>query len=133
MGAWGTGPFDNDDASDWVWTLDEASDTGPLQGRLASVVDLGEKEYLESPDCSEAIAAAAVVGMLNTGSTSHDDESVAGFLKRCSTRPGRELLTIALAALDRIQSRSELQELWQETDDFQSWQSELQTIRNQLQ
>lgn len=26
MGAWGHGPFDNDDAGDWVWELEESED-----------------------------------------------------------------------------------------------------------
>ena len=26
MGTWGTGPFDDDMASDWVWELQEADD-----------------------------------------------------------------------------------------------------------
>lgn len=132
MGAWGTGPFANDDASDWVWSLDDASDTGPLRERLSLLVNLDSEEYLESPDCSEAIAAAAVIGMLNTGQANHEDESVDGFLKRCTARPDRELLTIATTALDRIESNSELLDLWKESNDLQDWQSELQTIRNQL-
>jgi len=29
-GAWGVLPFENDNASDWVWSLEEAEDTSAL-------------------------------------------------------------------------------------------------------
>jgi hypothetical protein len=38
VGAWGTGPFENDGALDWVWLLGDATDLEPqrLEDRLTT-------------------------------------------------------------------------------------------------
>ncbi len=64
MGAFGFGPFDNDDALDF---LDEIEDAEPadrpelLRAALDQV--LGDRGYVDAPKMSEAIAAAAVVSI----------------------------------------------------------------------
>jgi Domain of unknown function (DUF4259) len=63
MGAWDFGPFDNDNALDWVWDLEESSDTSVLVEAFERVTGIGE-EYLESDECCEAIVAAEVVAAL---------------------------------------------------------------------
>ncbi|GAA2732414.1 hypothetical protein GCM10009867_08230 [Pedococcus aerophilus] len=62
MGATGTGPFENDDALDF---LDALEDAGPDERRakvehaMGRVV--GSRAYIEAPEMAEAIAAAVVV------------------------------------------------------------------------
>ncbi len=54
MGAWGSGPFENDDACDW---LDELADSGVAALRAALAL-ADDAEYLEAPDGSVIVAAA---------------------------------------------------------------------------
>ena len=61
MGAWGTGPFDDDNASDWVWELQEADDWRVVEQALRGAADVDATTYLEAPDGQIAWAAAAVV------------------------------------------------------------------------
>jgi hypothetical protein len=62
MGAWGTGPFDNDAALDFLGDLadgpaDEVTDG--LHTAMTEVVD--EPDYLEGPDVDAAVAAACLI------------------------------------------------------------------------
>ena len=61
MGTWGDGPFDDDNASDWVWELQEAHDWTIIETALRGAADAGADDYLEAPDGQIAWAAAAVV------------------------------------------------------------------------
>ncbi len=64
MGAWAEGPFDNDDAADFVGDLAEVTDADSIASALDEALDLPpDGEYVESPDMSTAIAAAAIVAI----------------------------------------------------------------------
>ena len=64
MGAWGEGPFDNDDASDWAYHFDEADGVSGLEA-LSRALDVGApQDYLESSEGAIAVAAATVVSWL---------------------------------------------------------------------
>jgi hypothetical protein len=73
MGATGAGPFENDDALDY---LDDLEDSEPAERRKKVVAAmervLGDQGYIEAPSMAEAVAAAAVVA------ASDDPESAAG-------------------------------------------------------
>lgn len=65
MGAWGEGPFDNDDAADLLAELSAATSTemaDVLQIAITRVLDT--EGYLQAPDVSRAVAAAAIVAVL---------------------------------------------------------------------
>ncbi len=62
MGAWEVGNFGNDDASDWVDDLEDASGTKLLIQAFAAVE---KTDYAESPDCCVALAAAETIATTN--------------------------------------------------------------------
>ncbi len=107
MGAWGEGPFDNDDASDWAYELDGLDAAFRLRV-LADALDVGEPgEYLEAPDGANAVAAAAVVTWMRDLAaipTSPYGEPAAKWVRTTHATPPAELPTTALAALDRVRS-----------------------------
>ena len=59
MGAWGIGHFDNDDAGDWVWELEDSKSLAPVASAIATVE--ASPDYLESPDACVALAAAETI------------------------------------------------------------------------
>lgn len=61
MGAWGVGSFENDDAGDWVWELEEAGDGSFLVDTLQPVADAAADKYVEVGEAACALAAAEVV------------------------------------------------------------------------
>ena len=85
MGAWAEGSFDNDDASDWVWNLEDAEDVTILEDAFGAVTSADE--YLESTDCTEAIAAAEVVAAMHKRPCPKPPKEVQAFVKRIDAPP----------------------------------------------
>ena len=78
MGTWGTGTFENDGASDWVYDLEETK--APVQF-LSDTLKAGlNDEYLESGDAENALAAAEVVAALLGHPAANLPQSVTSWL-----------------------------------------------------
>jgi hypothetical protein len=129
MGAWGEGSFENDDAADWVYELEQMEG---MEGVAAVLEKAGEGGYLESPDACIALAAAeAVAAALGEPSATLPPE-VAAWAEGHRDSVDRELAVLALTVVDRIGADSELKELWEETDDFEPWKTTLTDLRQRL-
>lgn len=128
MGAWGHGPFENDDALDWLAELENARDWGPIARAFEFLQ--ADSGYTEAPTCSEAIAAAAVVANGCKPSNSACPDEVSQFLADVPIPPPREIQDNAVRALHEIVTHSELRDLWEETDDFQNWRLALESLRS---
>ncbi|MFI7687280.1 DUF4259 domain-containing protein [Streptomyces griseoaurantiacus] len=62
MGTWDIGPFENDMAADFAYTLDEtALDRREDLVRATLSRTIQTRDYLESPEGAEAVAAAALI------------------------------------------------------------------------
>ncbi|MEO1245061.1 MAG: DUF4259 domain-containing protein [Pseudomonadota bacterium] len=130
MGAWGVGHFDNDDAGDWVWELEEAKSLAPVEAALAAVE--GSADYLEAPDAAIGLAAAEAVAA-SLGKPAPDlPDSVADVVSKLEAPAGPELAARLRTAVERIAADSELRELWEETDDFAKWQSRTADLLQRL-
>lgn len=129
MGAWAAGSFDNDDAGDWVWEL-AGADTSLLEAAFSRVTD-GE-DYLEAPDCSIAIAAAEVVAALRKRPAAELPDEVSAFVTRIGVPPSAGLVSSALRALQRIRTKSELQELWDESESRDEWHQAVAELASRL-
>ena len=139
MGAYGTQPFDNDSAADWLADLCEHEGKAQsfIKATLSAVARHGEG-YLEAPPAEEAVAAAAVVALLTekpVGASLEGDaaEELLPWLEEHGSPPSEELVSLAIEALDRLSTPpSELLELWAETND-PSWSASIEKLRRQLQ
>lgn len=129
MGTWGVGSFENDDAADWVWELAEA-DAALLSSVLSQV--LQNTGYLEAPDCARAVAAAEVVAALSNRPATNLPEEVSEFVRRIGAAPNPELVSSARAAMARIRSSSELQELWKLSDHNAEWLQSIADLESRL-
>jgi hypothetical protein len=128
MGTWGTGPFDDDGASDWAWELQEAQDWGVVEVALRRAAEVGTDTYLEAPDGQVAWAAAAVVAAADNPSavTLPDDVTKWLDVHREARPPGARPL--ALQAVQRVLAdNSELVELWQEAGQDE-WRANVEKV-----
>jgi hypothetical protein len=131
MGAWGIGPFHNDDAADFAGDLDELD--GP--GRAAAIHDalseaVEETEYLDASVGAIAVAAAAIVATQQPGGEAVDPEY--GPKEPVPALP-ETMPTLAVQALDRVLAgESALRELWDSSDERQSWLDEIEDLRRTL-
>lgn len=130
MGAWGVGPFDNDDAGDWIWQLEEAEDLALVQGALEAAAH--PDGDLESSPSSEALAAAEVVAALAGHPALDLPDEVQNWVSAHRATVSPDLRALALAAVERITSDSELQELWAESDEGGDWSKRVEELRGRL-
>lgn len=115
MGAWASGPFDNDDAQDALQdvlelTADEA--TAALNTMMSAVVD--QDGYLEAPDMSAAIAAACIVA-ISRGAPSADPD-LDEWRVESAFEPDQSMVAGALQVLARAADPvdNEWYDLWDE-------------------
>lgn len=132
-GAWDTGPFDNDDALDWVWELSESNDLSVIESTLRNAAD--ESAYLEAPTASMAIAAAEVVAALRGNPRSELPVDVAEWVQAHPIAVDDDLLQVARKALERINNleSSELAQLWAESGEpMDIWLADLDALLQRL-
>ena len=132
MGAWGTGPFQNDEALDYLAAVEEsggAGRLGALERPLEHVVHSGA--YLEAPEVTEAVAAAAVVGaVLNPAAALGEPYLPDWVVQVPPDRLDNELVELARRALRRaLQPQdNEAHELWTEAGAADEWQVDLRRV-----
>ncbi|KAB7739801.1 DUF4259 domain-containing protein [Nostocoides sp. F2B08] len=132
MGAWGTGPFQNDEALDFVAAVEEAGRSGRLGalGRpLEHVVRSGD--YLIAPDVTEAVAAAGVVGAVLNPTESAGEPGLPEWAAQVPPeRLDNELVELARRALRRaLQPHdNEAYELWAEAGADAQWQDDVRRV-----
>ena len=129
MGAWGTGPFQNDDALDWLGDIAEAEDLSALESVLYDIDD--SRPFLEAPACAAAIAAAEVVARLRGRPGRELPDEVEQFAQRFD-KVSSVLVAKARVAVIRIGRNSELRSLWQESDHLEEWDAAMQDLSRRL-
>lgn len=110
MGAWGTGPFENDDA------LDFASEIRTVDNLLAQVRHCDVGETLDADKACRVIVVAECVAAMRGHSHSDLPDDLAERL-RAFGPPSDELFDGARDAVSIVISSSELSDLWAESDD----------------
>jgi hypothetical protein len=131
MGAWGADSFDNDAACDWKGELEESNDLSVVTDAIQCVIDAGD-DYLDSDVACEAVAACEVIARLkgNAGKVDAYTEAVDTWVKAHPLKPPPQLVSSALATIDRILAvDSELAELW---EDDPEWHSAMESLRKRV-
>lgn len=131
MGAWGIQPFENDDAHNWLPDL-ESDGIDAIQAAFDETED---QDYLEAPEASAAVAAAAVLASILDGQLDMLHEDAWPFVERLKSErsAAEKLKKQALKALRRVLGAdSELKELWEEEDELSEWRQTLHAIRDRI-
>jgi hypothetical protein len=114
MGAWGAGVFENDDAGDWVWELEDDNDASVLHEALAAAVDTPLDEPVEAPDASNALAAAEIVAAARGRHGAQLPSEAREWIGRNAAVVDARTVALATAAVERISINSELKDLWED-------------------
>lgn len=128
MGAWGTGAFDNDDASDWVYELED----GGIDAIESALDDAIRSSDLSSPTDANAIAAAEVVAAAIGRPVPGLREDIAALVVDVAPSITPEHAERARTAVERVLNASELAELWAETDNDGEWRALIQDLIGRL-
>jgi hypothetical protein len=130
MAAPGVGNFENEDALDWVSELERAKSSSFIAETLRVVTERGD-EYLDANEASRALAAAEVVAALNHAGSLHLPVEVKQWISRHQV--GSPSLTqLALKAVQRIETASELSEMWDESERADEWYEVLENLEARL-
>ncbi len=133
-GGWDVGPFDNDDALDWVWELTESDDLSAVDYALDAVSE--SPAYIEAPTASMAIAAAEVLAALKGNARDGLPDEVAGWVESHDLDVNEELAGKARRAVKLIMDdeTSELAQLWADSPELaNAWRSDLEGLLDRLQ
>jgi len=128
MGAWGTGAFDNDDASDWV---DELEDGG-IDAIESALDDAVRSSDLSAPTDVNAIAAGEVVAAAIGRPLPGLSEEIAALVTHVAPSVMPEHTARARTAVERVLNASELAELWAEADNGDEWRGLVQDLITRL-
>jgi len=113
VGTWGTGSFQNDSASDWFYTVEEAVDPGLV---IASALDdaLAEAGYLELDSASAAIAGGELLASCAGQAADDLPDHIRWWSRTTRIKPHAAEIEQAVHAVERVRDESELRELWGE-------------------
>jgi hypothetical protein len=131
MGAWGAGSWDNDDACDWVYELEETKNLDFIIETLQAVTN-PEMDYLENTVCCEALAAAEVVAAANGKPGNDLPEEVQTWLGQIHPKIDSDTIKLAHRVVKIITQKSELLELWQESSNYSEWQAAISNLKGRL-
>lgn len=127
MGAWHTGPFDNDDAGDFVEDV-AGGGYATLSAALQMAIDA---EYLEVAEASMAVAAAAFVAAVRNRDLDIVPEPVRPVVLGLGPCPPH-LVEQSRKALGKVVNGSELDALWAESEDYDNWLFAVDKLRGAL-
>lgn len=133
MGTWGSGPFDNDAAADFLGTLQNAP-LRVLSKALNKIARMPTESYVDVDDGGAAWAACELVALaFGCGDSDALDDPILDLIERL--HPKEEHRTLALQVLPRIAdpSNSELAGLWHDGEDGPQFEATIEHLRSRLQ
>lgn len=121
MGTWGLAAFDNDDAGDFLYEIEDARSWAPaVQAMQKVILTFGN---LEAPESQRGLAAATLIAAARSRSEVPVNEDAAALLDILPPPP-RLSAWLARRTIGRVLNRSELHELWAEGSELEDWRTE---------
>ncbi len=129
MGAWGSGPFENDSALDWVIELQRSADREFPLGVLHRLAAAGPGDGREG---EVGVAAAETIAASRGWPAESLPGGVRDWLERTGGLAEASAAELALRAIDAIEGEaSELRWLWDEVGDTE-WRERMADLRERL-
>jgi hypothetical protein len=128
MGSWGMDPYDNDDAGDWAWTLEDGAGPEAVRDALVAAT-VPPSDEMDEPAEAPAVAAASLVAAA-LGVPVALPDTMREWLVAQDEGAVRALAPEAVAALDSVLASSELADLWDEQGS--DWRDQTRTTRDAI-
>ena len=130
MGAWGPGLFEDDTALDFVLELKQQSDAGLL---LRSVTEAANSPTsVDYEGGTRALAAAEVIAALGKRPAKDLPDEVSEWLSNRGIHFSTHLGATAIAAVEKVQTASEISELWAESPESALWRENVADLLARL-
>jgi hypothetical protein len=128
-----TGNFSNDEATDWLYDLEETY--GPeLLSDAFNVITSGD--FHEQADCCIALAAAEIVAAAKGKPAPDLPDDARKWLGNQDTGDVNKIKALnkkAIIAVKKIQAHSELRDQWEDSDEWHSWNMVVEGLLKRLQ
>ena len=132
MGAWGSGNFENDTAQDWLYDFGE-NDFRLIERTLAGVASMVALDELDADEACEVLAAAEFVAAAAGFPPENPPEELAEWLTENSPMQVKPAyIEMARKAVARVLKKSELRELWLESEAFDGWETAVLNLQSRL-
>jgi hypothetical protein len=129
---WGSDSFENDDALDWIADFCDDPDQELLVDALSRVAEMDFFDCLAAPECTVAIAAAEVVAALRGAPNPNLPAKGSECVSRLTIEADSRFVHLALKAVERIKTDSELKDLWDESENQDEWYSAMASLEVRL-
>ncbi|MCA9515362.1 MAG: DUF4259 domain-containing protein [Myxococcales bacterium] len=116
MDVWGPSALQNDDAMEWLGTLEDEEDLGLVDEALDAVTEADDEDVLEADACCVALAAAEVVAALAGKPSPRLPDGIKEMIEG-EDPPDGALIDQAIEAIGRVRGDSELLIQWNEHED----------------
>jgi hypothetical protein len=133
MPGWGTGSFENEDAQNFLGSLNALGidDLRPILVRAAD-----QDGYLEAAESSVTIVAAEIVAamlaVIKNEPLSSTPHQIVEWISENRAEATLELVDLAGRAAARVRTNSELKDLWLEAEGLNEWSSALRDLEARL-
>jgi hypothetical protein len=133
MPGWGTGSFENDDAQNFLGRLHSLS-IDDLRQMLARAAD---QEYVDAPESGAVVAAAEVVASLvafgkDETASSATPRQIFEWISRSEAEMPPDLANVAMRAVEKVRTNSELKDRWLEAEGLNEWGAALRDLKERL-
>jgi hypothetical protein len=118
-------PFDNDDAGDWSWTLEDGAGPEALREALAAATTASPDELVAAPAVAAAALVASALGVPVTL-----PEPMQEWLAAEDADAVRALAPEAVAAVDSVLEASDLASTWDEQGP--AWREQTRAMRDAI-
>ena len=124
--------LENDAAADWLVKLDGKRGVGPIKDVIRLQVPMFLSHYFSAEPAERVLAAgqllAAKCGLDGGVETPPAAEAYLKTLRR----PKADLLEMAEAGVRRVVEKSELRDLWEDSDHFEAWKAQAEGLADRL-
>jgi len=127
MGTWGDGSFDNDHSEDFISQLATSESDAIFKEALRAV-----KANTCSEDCWSFIAAAELIAFERGHGSKAMPEQGVTWMEDIDFKTTDATAQKAIAGLNKIRKKSELVELWSETDGLATWRKAIGELIGRL-
>ena len=133
MPGWGIGSFENDDAQNFLGQLHSLS-VEDLREMLARAAD---QEYVDAPESGTVVAAAEVVASLvafgkDETASSVNPRQILEWISKNDAEMPPDLADIAIRAVEKVRTNSELKDRWLEAEGLNEWSAALRDLKERL-
>jgi Domain of unknown function (DUF4259) len=133
MPGWGTGSFENDDAQNFLGRLHSLT----LDDLRQMLVHAANQDYVDAPGSGAVVAAAEVVASLvafgkDETASSATPRQIFEWISKNEVEMPPDLAEVAIRAVDKVRTSSELKDRWLEAEGLNEWSAALRDLKERL-